>query len=93
VTDTSIAAMATVVTALGGLIAAISVLVATLRATRRAVEQVHTIVNQQRTDAQAYQVALVTALRDANVAVPADQSLAPPADLPRTAEEEHGEAT
>lgn len=74
-----ITAIATVLTALGGLILAISVLIPNLRATKKAavaLGEVHTIVNQQRTDAQRYQVALVEALRKAGVDVPADQSLA-----------------
>jgi hypothetical protein len=73
-----ITAVATVVTAIGGLVLAVAVLIPNLRASREAiakVDQVHTIVNQQRTDAQRYQVALVRALRKAGVEVPDDQSL------------------
>jgi hypothetical protein len=80
-----ITATATVITALGGLALAIAVLLPALRASRAAeansaktiaeVAKVHTIVNQQRTDAQRYQIALVTALQDAGIKVPADQSL------------------
>lgn len=78
-----ITAVATVITAVGGLLLAISVLIPNLRATKKAavaLSEVHTIVNQQRTDAQRYQVALVEALRKAGVDVPADQSVmvAPP---------------
>jgi hypothetical protein len=80
-----ITATATVITALGGLALAIAVLVPALRAARAAeansaktvteVAKVHTIVNQQRTDAQRYQVALVEALQQAGIKVPTDQSL------------------
>ena len=60
-----ITAIATAVTALGGL------LVAILKATR----EVHVIINQQRTDMIRYQTALVAALRSAGVEIPEDQSL------------------
>jgi hypothetical protein len=77
-----ITACATAITALGGLAVAVSVLLPTMRTARKAVgavQEVHTIVNQQRTDAQRYQVALVAALREGGVAVPVDQSLSVPA--------------
>ena len=64
-----------------GLAVAAVVLVSSLRGLRAGVEQVHIIVNQQRTDAANYQRALVRALREAGVAVPADQSL-PPEESP-----------
>lgn len=66
--------VAALITALAALLTAGTTLVVTLR-TRRAVEQVHTMVNQQRTDAQAYQADLVAALHRAGVVVPRDQSL------------------
>jgi hypothetical protein len=79
-----ITATATVLTALGGLVLAVNVLIPNLRATKRAVaamQEVHTIVNQQRTDAMRYQTALISALRKAGVDVPDDQSLTePPVD-------------
>jgi hypothetical protein len=56
---------------LGGIVGLGVALLAQLRATK----EVHTMVNQQRTDAKAYQVVLETALREAGVKVPADQSL------------------
>jgi len=72
-------------TALGGLTLAIAVLIPNLRrtkatelavkATGEAVKEVHTMVNQQRTDAQRYQIALIKALTKAGVEVPQDQSL------------------
>jgi hypothetical protein len=78
-----ITATATVVTAIGGLVLAVSVLIPNLRASRevkKAVAEVHTIVNQQRTDSQRYQAALIKALQNAGIDVPDDQSLtdAPP---------------
>jgi hypothetical protein len=71
-------AIATILTAIGGIILAISVLIPILRNTRETSRQVgviHTIVNQQRTDAQRYNIALREALRKAGVDVPIDQSL------------------
>lgn len=73
-----ITAVATALTALGGLILAISVLVPILRSTRRVETQVgvvHTIVNQQRTDAQRYNIALSEVLRAHGIDIPVDQSL------------------
>lgn len=75
-----ITAIATVFTALGGLVLAFSVLVPTLRKTREnvvAVNDVHTMVNQQRTDMLRYQETLVTALQQGGIKVPADTSLRP----------------
>jgi uncharacterized protein YoxC len=71
-------AIATAITAVGGLVLAVSVLIPTLRATRQAVAnvaEVHTMVNQQRTDMLRYNEDLVSALRAAGVAVPTDRSL------------------
>jgi uncharacterized Ntn-hydrolase superfamily protein len=78
-----VTAVGTAVTAVGGLVLAVGVLVPILRNTRKAVAttaEVHTMVNQQRTDMLRYQVALVDALRSAGIDVPTDQSLgiAPP---------------
>jgi hypothetical protein len=73
-----ITAAATVITALGGLILAVAVLIPNLRtarATNKQVGTIHTIVNQQRTDSQRYQIALVEALKKAGIDVPIDQSL------------------
>jgi len=56
---------------LGGLTGVGVALLAQLRATK----EVHTIVNQQRTDASAYREVLEAALREAGVKVPADKSL------------------
>jgi len=73
-----ITAVATAITAVGGLVLAVSVLIPTLRATRQAVAnvaEVHTMVNQQRTDMLRYNEDLVNALNSAGVAVPTDRSL------------------
>lgn len=73
-----LAALAAMFTAVGGLVMSLSVLLPTLRASRTAVEkvaQVHDLVNSGHVDAQRYQAALVGALREADVAVPPDQSL------------------
>jgi hypothetical protein len=66
-----ITAFASIITALALLAGALPLLIRTLRQLR----EVHTIVNQQRTDAQNYQRALVDALIRAGIEVPADQSL------------------
>ena len=78
-----ITAIAVCITAVGGVIAALTLFIPILRNTkslRHEVADVHTIVNQQRTDAANYQRALVRALKDAGVDVPTDQSL--PAEEP-----------
>lgn len=69
-----------VVTALATLITAVTALAAvlpTLFKLRRDVKAVHTIVNQQRTDMQRYERALIAALKAAGVEVPVDQSIDP----------------
>jgi len=73
-----ITAMATIMTALGVLITAIALLIPILRNTRETNAQVgtiHTIVNQQRTDAQRYNIALAQLLRKHGIEIPIDQSL------------------
>lgn len=73
-----VTAITTSMIAVGGLITAIGVLIPILRQTRETkttVTEVHTIVNQQKTDMQRYQRALVAALHEAGVAIPDDQSL------------------
>lgn len=84
----NITAVATVITALGGFVAVISVALPTLREARKAgvkaqeavekTREVHVMVNQQRTDARNYNNALIAALTAAGVDVPADQSLVLP---------------
>jgi Na+-transporting NADH:ubiquinone oxidoreductase subunit NqrF len=69
-----ITACSTVLTAVGLVITAVAGLIRSRRVERK-VDQVHIIVNQQRTDAANYQRALISALREANVAVPVDQSI------------------
>jgi len=84
-----ITASATVLIALGGLVTAITVLIPILRQSRKTheqVEQVHTLVNQQRTDSLRYQVALIEALRAHQIDVPIDQSLAIIRDVNKTIE-------
>jgi hypothetical protein len=72
-----ITASATVLIAVGGIISALTLFIPILRETRankRAIGEVHTIVNQQRTDSQNYQAALIRALTKAGVDIPIDQS-------------------
>jgi hypothetical protein len=73
-----VTAIATLVTAVGGIILAFSVLLPILRNskdTRDQVGAVHVIVNQQRTDLQRYNAALLGALKKAGIEVPVDQSV------------------
>jgi hypothetical protein len=80
-----ITAVASVLAAASLVISALALFVPILRKTKAIeakvesveakVDGVHVIVNQQRTDAQNYNLALIAALREANIAVPADQSL------------------
>lgn len=79
-----ITATGTVFTALAVLLTAIAGLVRSRRIEHK-VDDVHTMVNQQRTDAQNYQRALILALTKAGVDVPADQSVNPDASTPRSA--------
>lgn len=73
-----------IITAMGTMITAVALVITALAAYRRSkiveskIDQVHIIVNQQRTDAQNYQRALIAALNNAGVAVPDDQSAIPP---------------
>lgn len=79
-----ITAIATVITALGVFVVALTGFVKVLAALRTTtkkvdeaaakVEDVHKIVNQQRTDMQRYEAALIKALHAAGVEVPDDQS-------------------
>jgi len=57
-----VTAVATMVTAVGGIYLG------------RRVQEVHKIVNQQRTDMQQYQKALIGALVAAGIPIPEDQS-------------------
>jgi hypothetical protein len=70
--------MAGIITAVAGVITALALLAGALPLlikTVRDVRKVHTIVNQQRTDMQNYNRALVRALVAAGIEVPDDQSL------------------
>ena len=90
-----ITATATVITALGGLVLAFSVLIPILRNSKEAkaaaieardtaaqasskTDEVHKIVNQQRTDMIRYTEALIRTLRAAGIEVPIDQSIPEP---------------
>jgi len=68
---------ATIITAVAALVTALGIFIVNTRTKRVAadVNTVHKLVNQQKTDADAYQADLITALRDAGVAVPTDQSI------------------
>jgi hypothetical protein len=77
----TITAVTGIVTALALLIGAIPLLVKTLadlRKAKEAVDAVHIIVNQAKTNSEQYQTALINALLRAGVAVPDDQSKQPP---------------
>jgi uncharacterized membrane protein len=75
-----VSAVAAAVTALGGLIVSVFVLVPSLRVQK----VIHKIVNQQRTDMQNYQRVLVATLQAHGISIPHDQS-AP--QLPPTTEQ------
>jgi hypothetical protein len=72
--------LAGVISAVAGVITALSLLIASAAAYVKAksltekVDEVHKIVNQQRTDMMRYQAALIKALKGAGVDVPDDQS-------------------
>jgi hypothetical protein len=72
-----VTAIGTLFTALGGLLLAVGVLIPVLRNSNKTLEQtekIHTIVNQQHTDQERYNIALTEALRAAGVPIPVDQS-------------------
>lgn len=71
-----IASLAALVTAVGGVVLAFSVLIPI----RRNAAQIHTMVNQQRTDMQRYTRSLVDTLHRAGVEVPLDESLGAPGE-------------
>lgn len=66
-----ITACATALIALGGVITAVGVLLPILRGTR----EIHKIVNQDKTDRDNFNRALIRALNEAGITVPVDQSL------------------
>jgi UPF0716 family protein affecting phage T7 exclusion len=66
-----VTAVATLVTAITALCALLPVLFKLVRD----VKNVHTIVNQQHTDAMNFQRALIRALKDGGIEVPRDQSV------------------
>ena len=63
-------AAASVITAIGGIILSVAVLIPLYRTS----QSTHALVNQQRTDGINYQNALIRALKSAGVNVPVDQS-------------------
>jgi hypothetical protein len=65
-----ITALATVITALGGLIVSIRVLIPNFKQTK----EVHKVVNQQKTDMERYQKALIDVLAAHGIDIPVDQS-------------------
>lgn len=68
-----ITAVATVLIALGGVITAVGVLIPILRVTR----STHKIVNQEKTNRDNFNRALIRALNANGIEVPVDQSLPP----------------
>lgn len=76
-------AVANVITALALLVGAIPLLIKALsdiRGVKKDIKTVHVIVNQQRTDMQRYQRALIAALEKHDIDVPIDQSIDPGED-------------
>ncbi len=71
---TALTAIALLVTAVSGLVVSLTKFLPVVRAGRATLDDVHVIVNQQRTDMERYQRALVTALQAAGLDVPVDQS-------------------
>lgn len=76
-----ITAFATLLTAVGGLIVAVKVLIPQ----RRDTKEIHKIVNQQKTDMLRFQRSLIQALVAHGIPVPEDQSLPLPGEA-----REHG---
>jgi len=66
----TITAVATLVTAIGGLLLALKVIMPS----KRQVEEVHKIVNQQRTDMRRYITVLERAVTEGGLDMPEDQS-------------------
>jgi hypothetical protein len=74
----SLNAVANIITAmalLGGTVPLLIKALHDIRKNTKSVNDVHKIVNQQRTDMQRYQRALVRALENHGIDVPVDQSL------------------
>jgi len=71
-----ITAIATVLIALGGVITAVGVLIPILRLSR----STHKIVNQEKTNRDNFNRALIRALNDHGITVPIDQSIPPEVD-------------
>lgn len=65
-----ITATGTAITAVGGVVIAVMA-----KKTSVATQEVHTMVNQQRTDAKRYEITLIKAMKAAGIDIPDDQSL------------------
>jgi hypothetical protein len=87
-----VTAVATLFVAVAGLVGALTLFLPVLRLSRsnaKKIEEVkvqgaeiHTIVNQQRTDMNNYNRALIRALREKGIDVPVDQSVEPVKEKP-----------
>lgn len=73
-TASIVTAISTIVIGIGGILGTILGLIPYLKNLRKNVGEVHTMVNQQRTDLVRYQAVLVQALEIGGVKVPVDQS-------------------
>jgi hypothetical protein len=74
-----ITAIATALTAMGGLLLAVKVLIPT----KRVAEEVHHMVNQEKTDRLRFQAVLIQKLDEAGIEIPIDQSVPlPPRIIP-----------
>jgi hypothetical protein len=80
-----ITACATLVIAVGGVVTALTLFIPILRNAKEAVKnskdavdktnEVHTIVNQQKTDMQNYQRELIATIQEGGLRIPRDQSI------------------
>jgi hypothetical protein len=71
-----VTAIAALVAAFGALVAAFGGLLVSIKLLRTTADT-HKLVNQQRTDLEAYNRALIRALKLAGIEIPIDQSLPP----------------
>jgi hypothetical protein len=76
-----VTSVATVLTALATILGALPLLIKTWRQSK----EIHTIVNQQRTDQRNYQAVLIRALENHGIDVPDDQSV----ELPQARKDEN----
>jgi hypothetical protein len=75
-----ITSIASLITSAALFIGAFAVILPQVRRTKASVDDVHQIVNQQRTDAKNYNNLLEDSLRSAGIDVPPDVSLMPGED-------------